>query len=104
MHLQTQTHHKIIMMPLPQLLQTTVSHHHHHRHHHHHHSIWYRIRRWVRHNKGLAAVGPVIVAAAVLAGGTYLHSSQQAQKKMHVTAGNSVDMKNGYRTRTYDGR
>ena len=79
-------------------------HHHRHHHHHHHHSIWYRIRRWVRHNKGLAAGGTVIVAAAVLAGGTYLHSSQQAQKKMHVTAGNSVDMKNGYRTRTYDGR
>ena len=76
----------------------------HHRHHRHHHSVWYRMRRWVRHNKKLAAVSAVIVAAAVLGGGTYLHSSLQAQQKLHVTSGNSVDMKNGYRTRTYDGK
>ena len=76
----------------------------HHRHHRHHHSVWYRMRRWVRHNKKLAAGSAVIVAAAVLGGGTYLHSSLQAQQKLHVTSGNSVDMKNGYRTRTYDGK
>lgn len=75
-----------------------------HHHHHHRHSIWYRMRRWVRHNKKLAVGSALIVAVGVLGGGTYLHSSLQAQKQMHVTAGNSVDMKNGYRTRTYDGK
>ena len=76
----------------------------HHHHHHHRHSVWYRIRRWVRHNKKLASGSALVVAAAVLVGGTYLHSSLQAQQRQHVTAGNSVDMKNGYRTRTYDGK
>ena len=76
----------------------------HHHHHHHRHSVWYRIRRWVRHNKKLAGGSALVVAAAVLVGGTYLHGSLQAQQRQHVTAGNSVDMKNGYRTRTYDGK
>ena len=71
---------------------------------HHRHSIWYRMRRWVRHNRKLAAGSAVIVIAGVLAGGTYFYHSTQAQNKMHVTAGNSVDMKNGYRTRTYNGQ
>ena len=64
-------------------------------HHHHRHSVWYRIRRWVRYNKKLAGGSALVVAAAVLVGGTYLHSSLQAQQRQHVTAGNSVDMKNG---------
>lgn len=74
----------------------------HHHHHHHRHSIWYRIRRWVRHNKKLTAGSVLVVAAAVLAGGTFLHHSMQAQQKMQVTAGNSLDRKDGYRTRIYD--
>ena len=75
-----------------------------HHHHHHRHSVWYRMRRWVRHNKKIAAGSALVVAAAVLVGGTYLYRSLQAQQRLHVTAGNSVDMKNGYRTRTYDGK
>lgn len=52
----------------------------------------------------MAAGSALIVAVAVLGGGTFIHSSQQAQQKLHVTAGNSVDRKDGYRTRIYDGK
>lgn len=76
----------------------------HHHKHHHRHSIWYRMRRWVRHNKGLAAGSAVIVAVVAVGAGTVLYRSYQSQSQMHVTAGNAVDMKGGYRTRTWDGK
>lgn len=76
----------------------------HHHKHHHRHSIWYRMRRWVRHNKGLAAGSAVIVAVVAVGAGTVLYRSYQSQSQMHVTAGNAVDMKSGYRTRTWDGK
>lgn len=72
--------------------------------HHHRHSIWYRMRRWLRHNRKAAAGSAVIIAAAVLGTGGVFYHSWQEQSKRHVTAGNSVDMKSGYRTRTYEGK
>lgn len=76
---------------------------HHHRHHHRH-SVWYRMRRWIRHNKGLAAGSAVIVAVVAAGAGTALYRSWQSQSQMHVTSGNAVDMKSGYRTRTWEGK
>lgn len=72
--------------------------------HHHRHSIWYRMRRWFRHNKKAAACSAAVIAAAVLGTGGVFYYSYQQQAKYHVTAGNSKDMKGGYRTRTYDGK
>ena len=80
-----------------------TSHQHHHRHHHRH-SAGYRIRRWLRKNKKLAIGSAVICIAALAAGGTFLHQERAAQSVMHVTAGNSVDMKSGYRRITYQGK
>ena len=80
-----------------------TSHQHHHRHHHRH-SAGYRIRRWLRKNKKLAIGSAVICIAALAAGGTFLHQERAAQSSMHVTAGNSVDMKSGYRRITYQGK
>ena len=80
-----------------------TSHQHHHRHHHRH-SAGYRIRRWLRKNKKLAIGSAVICIAALAAGGTFLHQERVAQSVMHVTAGNSVDMKSGYRRITYQGK
>ena len=77
-----------------------ISHQHHHRHHHRH-SAGYRIRRWFRKNKKLAIGSGLICLVAVVAGGVFLHQERQAQQSRHVTAGNSVDRKSGYRTRTY---
>lgn len=71
---------------------------------HHRHSIWYRMRRWLRHNKKAAAGSAVIIAAAVLGTGGVFYHSYQKQAQYHVTAGNSKDMKSGYRTRTYNGK
>ena len=80
-----------------------TSHQHHHRHHHRH-SAGYRIRRWLRKNKKLAIGSAVICIAALAAGGIFLHQERAAQSVMHVTAGNSVDMKSGYRRITYQGK
>ena len=80
-----------------------ISHQHRHRHHHRH-SAGYRIRRWLRKNKKLAIGSAVICIAALAAGGTFLHQERAAQSSMHVTAGNSVDMKSGYRRITYQGK
>ena len=46
----------------------------------------------------------MICIAALAAGGTFLHQERAAQSVMHVTAGNSVDMKSGYRRITYQGK
>ena len=80
-----------------------TSHQHHHRHHHRH-SAGYRIRHWLRRNKKLAIGSAVICIVALAAGGTFLHQERAAQSVMHVTAGNSVDMKSGYRRITYQGK
>lgn len=70
-------------------------------HHHHHHSIWYRMRRWMRHNKKFAAAAALLCVVVLSAGGFFLLHSQKQQSSLHVTAGNSVDMKGGYRTITW---
>ena len=80
-----------------------TSHQHHHRHHQRH-SAGYRIRHWLRRNKKLAIGSAVICIVALAAGGTFLHQERAAQSVMHVTAGNSVDMKSGYRRITYQGK
>lgn len=69
--------------------------------HHHHHSIWYRMRRWMRHNKKFAAAAALLCIVVLSAGGFFLLHSQKEQSRLHVTAGNSVDMKGGYRTITW---
>lgn len=76
---------------------------HHHRHHHRH-SMMYRMRRWMRKNKKLAAGSAVVCIAALAAGGMFLYREQAAQASLHVTAGNSVDMKSGYRRITWHGK
>ena len=68
---------------------------------HHHHGIWYRIRRWMRHNKKFAAAAALLCIVVLSAGGFFLLHSQKEQSRLHVTAGNSVDMKGGYRTITW---
>lgn len=73
-------------------------------HHHHHHSIWYRMRRWVRHNKKFVVCTVLFCAVVLSAGGIFLLRAHEAQSRLHVTAGNSVDMKGGYRTLTFDGK
>lgn len=70
-------------------------------HHHHHHSIWYRMRRWMRHNKKFAAAAALLCIVVLSAGGFFLLHSRKEQSRLHVTAGNSVDMKGGYRTITW---
>ena len=70
-------------------------------HHHHHHGIWYRMRRWMRHNKKFAAAAALLCIVVLAAGGFFLLHSQKEQSRLHVTAGNSVDMKGGYRTITW---
>lgn len=70
-------------------------------HHHHHHGIWYRMRRWMRHNKKFAAAAAWLCIVVLSAGGFFLLHSQKEQSRLHVTAGNSVDMKGGYRTITW---
>ena len=70
-------------------------------HHHHHHSIWYRMRRWMRHNKKFAAAAVLLCIVVLSAGGFFLLHSRREQSRLHVTAGNSVDMKGGYRTITW---
>lgn len=71
---------------------------------HHRHSIFYRIRRWVRHNRKMAW-GSIVIAGIVIAATSFvLYQSYQKQSAMHVTAGNAVDMKNGYRTVEYEGK
>ena len=70
-------------------------------HHHHHHGIWYRMRRWMRHNKKFAAAAALLCVVVLSAGGFFLLHSQKQQSRLHVTAGNSVDMKGGYRTITW---
>ena len=70
-------------------------------HHHHHHGIWYRMRRWMRHNKKFAAAAALLCIVVLSAGGFFLLYSQKEQSRLHVTAGNSVDMKGGYRTITW---
>ena len=70
-------------------------------HHHHHHGIWYRMRRWIRHNKKFAAAAALLCIVVLSAGGFFLLHSQKEQSRLHVTAGNSVDMKGGYRTITW---
>ena len=70
-------------------------------HHHHHHGIWYRMRRWMRHNKKFAAAAALLCIMVLSAGGFFLLHSQKEQSRLHVTAGNSVDMKGGYRTITW---
>lgn len=70
-------------------------------HHHHHHSIWYRMRRWMRHNKKFAAAAALLCIVVLSAGGFFLLHSRREQSRLHVTAGNSVDMKGGYRTITW---
>ena len=70
-------------------------------HHHHHHGIWYRMRRWMRHNKKFAAAVALLCIVVLSAGGFFLLHSQKEQSRLHVTAGNSVDMKGGYRTITW---
>ena len=82
---------------------TDTSHRHHHRHHHRH-GVVYRIRRWLKKNKKLAIGSAVICIAALAAGGMFLHQDRVAQSSKHVTAGNSVDMKSGYRRITYQGK
>ena len=73
-------------------------------HHHHHHSIWYRMRRWMRHNKKFAAAAVLLCIVVLSAGGFFLLHSRREQSRLHVTAGNSVDMKGGYRTITWKDR
>lgn len=68
---------------------------------HHHHGIWYRMRRWMRHNKKFAAAAALLCIVVLSAGGFFLLHSQKEQSRLHVTAGNSVDMKGGYRTITW---
>lgn len=70
-------------------------------HHHHHHGIWYRMRRWMRHNKKFAAAAALLCIVVLSAGGFFLLHSRREQSRLHVTAGNSVDMKGGYRTITW---
>lgn len=70
-------------------------------HHHHHHSIWYRMRRWMRHNNKFAAAAALLCIVVLSTGGFFLLHSQKEQSRLHVTAGNSVDMKGGYRTITW---
>ena len=70
-------------------------------HHHNHNSIWYRMRRWMRHNKKFAAAAALLCIVVLSAGGFFLLHSRREQSRLHVTAGNSVDMKGGYRTITW---
>ena len=75
-----------------------------HHHHHHRHSIGYRMHRWIRHNKKFAVAAALLCVAVLSAGGFFLLYSHKEQSRFHVTAGNSVDMKGGYRTLTYQGK
>ena len=74
------------------------------RRHHHHHSVWYRLRRWIRHNKKIAVCTSLFCLAVLGAGTMFLLQSTKKQNSFHVTAGNSVDMKGGYRTVSWQGK
>lgn len=72
--------------------------------HHHHHSIWYRMRRWMRHNKKFAVCTALFCMTVLSVGGFFLLQSNKEQNRLHVTAGNSIDMKGGYRTLSWKGK
>ena len=55
----------------------------------------------MRHNKKFAAAAALLCIVVLSAGGFFLLHSQKEQSRLHVTAGNSVDMKGGYRTITW---
>ena len=59
------------------------------------------MRRWVRHNKKFAVCAALLCLVVFSSGGMFLLRSHMAQSQLHVTAGNSVDMKGGYRTITW---
>lgn len=73
-----------------------------HRDHRHHRMRYFR--RWIRHHRKLAVAYTVAVLAVLLAAGSVVYQSQSRQNSYHVTAGNSVDMKDGYRSRVYEGK
>ena len=55
----------------------------------------------MRHNKKFAAAAALLCIVVLSAGGFFLLHSRREQSRLHVTAGNSVDMKGGYRTITW---
>lgn len=70
----------------------------------HRHSLWYRIKRWYRHNKKMT-VGSILLGAAVAGGGiAFLAYHQQMQNGQQITAGNSVNVGSGYRNITCNGK
>lgn len=71
---------------------------------HHRHGVIYRIRRWIRHNAKVACGSLAIVVITLFVVTAVLYRSYQRQSAMHITAGNSVDMKDGYRTIEYNGQ
>lgn len=61
-------------------------------------------RRRRRQNRRFAALCIAMGILAAGVGGIFLFRAYERQKQLQVTAGNSVDMKNGYRTLTYQGK
>lgn len=63
-----------------------------------------RIRHWVKYNKKLLIFSTLLGMALVIGMGVWGYRMHKLQASRHVTAGNSVDMGNGYRYITYKGK
>lgn len=79
-----------------------MSEHHHHSHVHHHDGHHRHLRRKKRQRMRAACIA--VAAVVLLAAGGICYQSWKKQNSYHVTAGNSIDMKDGYRSRTWQGK
>lgn len=61
-------------------------------------------RRKRKRNKKIIFGSVAVVLAAVVGVGAWIYQMQKQQESRHVVAGNSVDMKAGYRSITYKGK
>ncbi|MCD7955133.1 MAG: LCP family protein [Lachnospiraceae bacterium] len=76
----------------------------HHRHRHHRHGVFYRIRRWIRHNKKWFGFCSLMIIGILGIGSYLLYGSIKRQSAYHVISNNSVDVGTGYRNITYNGQ
>lgn len=61
-------------------------------------------RRKRKRNKKVIVASVIAVLVIVAGCGIWIYRMQKQQESRHVTAGNSIDMKSGYRNITYNGK
>lgn len=66
----------------------------------HHRSTKHGMHRWMKRNRKFFLSAVFFSTAVVIAGGFFLVQEQKKQRRLHVTAEHSVDMKGGHQTVT----